>query len=57
MKHDPEQFRSVQIPNLGTPINMTCQLAAKAFELAKLKEDEIEAMCAISLLNGILENI
>jgi hypothetical protein len=32
-------------------------VAAKSFELSHIKEDEIEAMCAVSLLNGILENV
>ena len=36
---------------------MTWNLALKAFELANTKSDEIEAICAVTLLNGMLENI
>jgi hypothetical protein len=57
MKHDPHQFKNGTNQIVGLPIDMTCCLAKKAFELARLKEDEIEAMCAISLLNAVLENV
>ena len=57
MKNAPDQVTSITIPGRGTPIDMTCQLAAKAFELARDKDDEIEAMSAVGLLNGILENV
>ena len=36
---------------------MTWNVAYKAFELAKDKKDEIEAISAITLLNAMLENV
>lgn len=36
---------------------MLFALISKIFENAREKEDEIEAMCAISLINSLLENI
>ena len=36
---------------------MTWNVACKAFSLAKDKDDEIEAISAITLLNAMLENI
>jgi len=36
---------------------MCCALVGKTFELARVKEDEIEAICAITLVNAMLENI
>jgi len=32
-------------------------LIGKIFEIAKIKEDEIEAMCAITLIMSLLENV
>ena len=36
---------------------MMFNLIAKIFEVARIKEDEIEAMCAITLIMSMLENI
>ena len=36
---------------------MLFALIARIFEVARLKEDEIEAICAITLVISLLENI
>lgn len=57
MKYDPVNFRSMDMGNGVTPMQLTCQLAAKAFELAEGNNCEIDAMSAVSLINGLLENL
>lgn len=61
MNKDPNAFKSLSFPNGQgqsiSAIEMTWNLAVKGFELANTKEDEIEAICAVTLLNGMLENI
>ena len=36
---------------------MICQLIGKSFELARDKEDEMEAVGVVGLFNSILENV
>lgn len=36
---------------------MICQLIGQAFELARLKEDEMESIGVVGLFNSILENV
>ena len=36
---------------------MIFSLIGRIFEVAKIKEDEIEAMCAVTLLIALLENV
>lgn len=38
-------------------MDMMFSLIARIFEVARLKEDEIEAICAITLIISLLENI
>lgn len=36
---------------------MMFSFIAKIFEVSRIKEDEIEAMCAVTLLIALLENV
>lgn len=38
-------------------MDMMFSLIARIFEVAKIKEDEIEAMCGVTLLITLLENV
>ena len=58
MNKDPQQFQNGQFQGQqGTCLDMCCSLVAKTFELARVREDEIRAIGAITLVNAILENI
>jgi hypothetical protein len=57
MSKNPEQFRTATFEGQGTCLDMMFALIAKIFEVARIKEDEIEAMCAITLIMSLLENI
>jgi len=38
-------------------MDMMFSLIARIFEVARIKEDEIEAICAVTLLISMLENV
>jgi len=61
MNKDPNAFTTIQFQNgqgeTQTAMDMTLSLACKTFEMARDKDDEIEAISAITLLNAMLENI
>jgi hypothetical protein len=54
---DPVQFRNANIEGYGTCMDMMFGLIAKIFSNAKESGDEIEAICAVTLLISMLENI
>ena len=56
ISHDPAFFKGGTFAQ-GRPIDLCCQLAVKAFSLGEDKADEMEALCAVGLLNAILENV
>ena len=53
---DPIQFLNAQF-NGTSALDMIFSLIGRIFEVAKIKEDEIEAMCAVTLLIALLENV
>jgi hypothetical protein len=57
MSKNPEAFRNATFDGQGTCLDMMFNLIAKIFTNAREKEEEIEAMCAITLVNSLLENI
>lgn len=57
MSKNPDQFRTANFEGQGTCLDMIFSLVAKIFNNSREKEDEIEAMCAITLVISLLENI
>lgn len=57
MQKNPEQFRNAVFEGLGSCMDMMFNLIGKIFENARLKECEIEAICAVTLLIQMLESI
>lgn len=54
-----EQMKTLQFPNQQgvSYLQVLCNLVQKTFELAKLLECEYQAMMAVTLVNGVLENV
>lgn len=50
MQKDPEQFRNAVFEGLGSAMDMIFALIGKIFNNARLKECEIDAICAVTLL-------
>jgi len=57
MAKDPEQFRNAVFDGYGSCVDMMFTLITRIFEVARIKEDEIEALVAVSLLNSLMENV
>jgi hypothetical protein len=57
MSKNPEQFRSATFEGHGSCMDMMFSLIGRIFEISRIKEDEIEAMCAVTLLISLLENV
>ena len=61
MNKDPNAFKTAGFQNAQgqqlTAMDMTLQVACKTFDVARDRDDEIEAISAITLLNAMLENI
>lgn len=57
MTKNPEQFRNATFEGHGSCMDMMFSLIGRIFEISRLKEDEIEAMCAVTLLISLLENV
>ncbi len=57
MSKNPEQFRTATFEGHGSCMDMMFSLIGRIFETARAKEDEIEAMCSVTLLIALLENI
>ena len=57
MSKNPEQFRNANFDGHGSCMDMIFSFIGKIFEIAKAKEDEIEAMCGVTLLMPLLENV
>ena len=53
---DPNQFLQANFDG-HSALDMMFGLIGRVFEVANLKEDEIEAMCAVTLLIALLENV
>ena len=56
----PEQFKSITFNMNNTQItalDLTCQLIVKCIEVARIKEDEIDAISVMSLSFALLENL
>jgi len=56
IKNDPVFFKTGNMA-AGNPMELTCQLAVKCFQLANDNVDEVHAMCSIGLMNAVLENV
>ena len=54
---NPEQFRTATFEGHGPCMDMMFTLIGRIFEVARVKEDEIEAMCGVTLLITLLENV
>lgn len=52
-------MKTLQFPNQQgvSYLQVLCNLVQKTFELAKLLECEYQAMMAVTLVNGVLENV
>jgi hypothetical protein len=57
MSKNPEQFKNATFDGQGSCLDMMFTLIGRIFETARVKEDEIEAMCAVTLIISLLENI
>jgi hypothetical protein len=57
MQKNPEQFRNAVFEGLGSCMDMIFSLIGKIFENSRLKECELEAICAVTLLIQMLESI
>lgn len=60
MNKAPEQFKSISFNLNGTemtPLDMSCQLIVKCVEVARIKEDEIDAISVMTLSFALLENL
>ncbi len=57
MQKNPEQFRNAVFEGMGSCMDMMFSLIGKIFENARLKECEMEAICAVTLLIQMLESI
>jgi len=57
MAKSPDQFRTATFEGQGSCLDMLFSLIGRIFTVARVKEDEIEAMCAITLIISLLENI
>eukprot|EP00347_Sterkiella_histriomuscorum_P021385 403334157 len=53
---DPNQFLQANFDG-HSALDMMFGFIGRVFEVANLKEDEIEAMCAVTLLIALLENV
>ena len=57
MQKNPEQFRQAQFEGYGSCMDLLFSLIGKIFHNARVKEDEIDAICAVTLLVAMLENV
>jgi len=57
MAKNPEQFRNANFDGHGSCMDMMFGLIGKIFEISRMKEDEISAMCSVTLLIALLENV
>lgn len=57
MSKNPEEFKNISVEGYGTCMDMMFSLIAKIFNNSRVKEDEIEAICAVTLLISMLENV
>lgn len=57
MSRSPETFRTAVFEGQGTALDMIFNLIGRIFTISKVKEDELEAICAITLVIAIIENI
>jgi hypothetical protein len=57
MQKDPEQFRTAVFDGFGSCLDMMFNLIGKIFQTAKAKQDEIEAICAVTLIIQMLESL
>jgi hypothetical protein len=57
MSKSPETFRTAVFEGQGSALDMMFGLIGRIFTVAKAKEDEIEAIYAITLVISLIENI
>ena len=57
MNKSPNEFRAASFEGHGSCMDMMFALIGRIFEVARAKECEIEAMCAVTLLIALLENV
>lgn len=57
MSKNPEQFKSCSFNGSQTCMDLMFQLIGRIIEIAKAKDDEMEALTAISLTIALLENV
>ncbi len=57
MQKNPEQFRNAVFDGFGSCMDMMFNLIGKIFFNAREKQDEIEAICAVTLIVQMLESL
>jgi hypothetical protein len=57
MQKDPEQFRTAHFEGFGSCMDLMFALIGKIFQNARIKECEIEAICAVTLIIQMLESL
>jgi hypothetical protein len=57
MNKSPNEFRMATFEGHGSCMDMMFSLIGRIFDVARAKECEIEAMCAVTLLISLLENV
>ncbi len=57
MNKSPDEFRNANFEGQGSCMDMMFSLIARIFEISKVKECEMEAMCSVTLLIAMLENV
>ena len=57
MQKNPEQFLQAHFEGFGSALDVMFNLIGRIFQVSQAKEDELEAICAISLIIKMLEAI
>lgn len=57
MNKDPEFFKTGSFGQNTTCLEICCQLIALVFKNAEEKDDELEAICGVTLVNAMFENL
>lgn len=57
MNKSPDEFRNANFEGHGSCMDMMFSLIARIFEISKIKDCEMEAMCSVTLLIAMLENV
>lgn len=57
MQKNPEQFLQAHFEGFGSALDVMFNLIARIFQVSQAKEDELEAICAVTLIIQMLEAI